>query len=218
MISTLIQKKQVSEVFIIISFILELFVVQSIFLHHIRKMQKIPFVSSINQFMDRFLLSMIEINILLAYLSFIDSNLFEVKVLCFLIANMTAVFSDYFLMPKNNPNDMLYTVETSFVVLFRLSSLSLITVVLIDEYNGLFPLSIVASIIMGIYLCYKFYRYGAITYNTKTSSIVLYIKFSLFVSISITISLKIFTPIILSTPLTLFLMTYLLVNIRSNSY
>ncbi len=168
--------------------------------------------------MDKFLLSMIEINILLAYLSFINSNLFEVKVLCFSIASITAVFSDYFLMPKNNPNDMLYTVETYFVVLFRLSSLSLITVVLIDEYNELFPLSIVASTIIGIYLCYEFYHHGAITYNTTTSSTVLYIKFSLFISIIISISLKVFTPIMLVTHITLFLIIYLLVNIRSNSY
>ena len=139
--------------------------------------------------MDQFFLSLIEINILLVYLSFIDSSLFEVKILLLSISSITALFSDYFLLPKNNPNDILYTVETFFIVLFRLSFLLLITIVLIDKFCRLFPLSIVAATIILIYLAYSFYHYGNIAYNNTASSILLYAKYSFFISLSTTILL-----------------------------
>lgn len=175
-------------------------------------------VSSINRFMDRFLLSMIDLNILLVYLSFIYSSLFEVKVACFSIACITALFSDYFLMPKDNPNDKLYTIESSFIVLFRFSSLSFMTIVLIDEGSILFPLSIIISTIIVLYLAYQFYKYGTIIYNNSTSALLLYIKYSFFIAITITISFKIFTPIVLKTPIALFITICLIINSKSNSY
>lgn len=179
-------------------------------------MEKIPLISSINKFIDPLLMPIIEINILLAYASFIDSSLFEVKVLCFSIASITALFSDYFLMPKNNPNDMLYTIETFFIALSRISFLSSITIVLINEYSELFPLSIIGSNIIGIFQCYLFYHHGTIAYSDVTSSILLYFKYSFFMAIILTISLKMFIPIVIQTPITLCFIILLLVNLKSN--
>ena len=120
------------------------------------------------------------------------------------IANLTAIFSDFFLMPKNNPSDLLYTIETSFMVLFRCSFLLSLNAALVDYYVDSAMVSTAISLMLIILLSYEFDRRGALIYNNQTSTLWFYVCYAVFMAINTTISLKLFMPIGEITPISLF--------------
>ena len=107
-------------------------------------------------------------------------------------------------MPKNNPSDLLYTIETSFMVLFRCSFLLSLNAALVDYYINSSIGSTAISFILIVILSYEFDKSGALIYNNQTSTRWFYVSYAVFMAINTTILLKLFMSIGETTPISLF--------------
>ncbi len=140
----------------------------------------------------------------MAFLSFLHESIFIIKIISFSIASLTAIFSDYFLMPKNNPHDFLYSIESSFIVLLRCSFLISMSFSLMEYYEISSFGSAVVSFVLIIILNYQFYGIGALVYRNKTSSLCFSASYALFMAVNITMLLKLFIATPSWTSITLF--------------
>jgi hypothetical protein len=135
------------------------------------------------------MLIIIEINILLIYISFLNDNLAILKIIILAFILLVNLFVDYFMMPNRNLNDFHFTMETTFILLFRCCFVLVIIFSLADYYHNLGFLGALVSFVLNIVLFYGYHQKGGMLYHHQISSFLFSINFSLIVTINTTVSL-----------------------------
>lgn len=179
--------------------------------HHLVKNINIPFISTINSYISNTMLIVIEINILLIYISFLNDTLFALKLIILAVIILISLFVDYFMMPNRNINDFHFTTETSFIILFRCSFVLVIIFSLAHYYDSQGFLEAIVSVFTNIVLIYSYYRKGGMLYHHQISSVCFNINFSLLVTINTTILLELFENFALLAIIIIFFLALFLI-------